>query len=82
MTECRSGVKNIVTFREKTCDILREYYNSPREDVEEAQKRVILQTVAKHIKIDIKNTPVIDNDEEEVWMTLKKTLWLMWIGVG
>ena len=36
VTEGRCGVKNIVTFREKTCDILREYYNSPREDYKEA----------------------------------------------
>ncbi|KAI3379074.1 hypothetical protein SNEBB_002215 [Seison nebaliae] len=50
------GVKNIVTFREKTTKILREYYNSPREDDEEAQKRAILQTAAKLIKSDIKAT--------------------------
>ena len=50
------GVKNIVTFREKTCQILRDYYNSPREDDEEAQKRAILQTAAKLIKSDIKTT--------------------------
>ena len=37
VTEGRSGVRNIVTFRGKTCYILREYHNSPREDDEEAQ---------------------------------------------
>uniref|UniRef100_UPI00358E1706 uncharacterized protein n=1 Tax=Myxine glutinosa TaxID=7769 RepID=UPI00358E1706 len=49
------GVKNIVTFREKTRQILRDYYNSPREDDEEAQKRAILQTAAKLIKSDLSN---------------------------
>ena len=53
VTEGRSGVKNIVTFREKTCNILREYYNSPREGDEEAQTRAIIQTAAKLIKSDI-----------------------------
>jgi len=38
VTEGRCGVQNNVTFREKTRDILHEYYNSPREDDEEAQK--------------------------------------------
>ena len=54
VTEGRCGVQNNVTFREKTCDIFREYYNSPREDDEEAQKRAILQTAAKLLKTDIK----------------------------
>ena len=72
VTEGRSGVKNIVTFREKNCDILCEYYNSPREDNEEAQKRAILQTAAKLIKTDMKKAPVIDAEDEEVWKTLKK----------
>ena len=56
------GVKNIVTFREKTSKILREYYNSPREDDEESQKRVIIQTAAKLIKSDIKATVTSQGD--------------------
>ena len=56
VTEGRSGVKNSVTFREKTCNILREYYNSPWEGDKEAQKRAIIQTAAKLIKSDIKTT--------------------------
>lgn len=50
------GVKNIVTFREKTCQILRDYYKSPQEDDEEAQKRAIIKTAAKLIRSDIKET--------------------------
>jgi len=45
-----------VTFREKTCEILRDYYSSPREDDEEAHKRAILLTAAKLIKSDIETT--------------------------
>ena len=56
------GVKNIVTFREKNSKILREYYNSPREDDEESQKRVIIQTAAKLIKSDIKATVTSQGD--------------------
>ena len=83
MIEDRSGVKNIVTFREKTCDILHEYYNSPREDDAEAQKRAILQTTTKLIKTDFKKAPVINDEdgEVEVWTTLKKTH-VNWGGVG
>ena len=65
VTGGRSGVKNIVTFRGKTCNILREYYNSPREDDEEVRKRAFLQTAAKLIKSDIKNAPAIDEDDDE-----------------
>ena len=64
VTEGRIGIKNIVSFREKNCDILCEYYNSPQED-DEAQKRAILKTAAKLIKTDIKNAPVIDDEDEE-----------------
>ena len=47
------GFTNIVTFREKSCKIIRDYYNSPRGD-EEAHKCAILETAAKLIKSDIK----------------------------
>lgn len=63
LTDSHIIVKNIVTFREKNRDILREYYNSPLGwDDEEAQKRAILQTAAKLIKADIKTTVVSMED--------------------
>ena len=52
-----------VLWCQKHCDIwgknfhiLREYYNSPWEDDEEAQKWAILQTAAKLLKTDIKSS--------------------------
>ena len=71
VTDGRCGVKNIVTFREKTCDILRKYYNSPREEDEEAQKRAILQTAAKLIKSDIKTTVAPEEDTYPTTAELK-----------
>ena len=79
------GVKNTVTFREKTCDILRESYNSPREDEEEAQNRAILQIAAKtHQQTNNKIAPVIDGEDavEGVGNNFEKTLWLMWMWEG
>lgn len=67
VTEGRTGVKSIVTFRQKTCNILREYYNSPREDDEEAQKRAIILTAAKLIKTDIKTTVAQLEDTIQQW---------------
>ena len=48
------GLNDIVTFREKTSSILRDYFRQPEND-EEAQKRAIIQTAAKLIKSDIKS---------------------------
>ena len=79
VTEGRSGVKNIVTFREKTCNILRDYYNLPREDDEEAQKRAILQTAAKLIKSDIKTTVEPMGDTYPTLAELKLTAALAFI---
>ena len=39
--------KTLVHLGKKPCDILREYYNSPWDDDEEAQKRAVLQAAAK-----------------------------------
>ena len=43
-----------MTFREKTSQILRNYFNMPNVDDEEAQKRSIIETAAKLIKTDVK----------------------------
>lgn len=51
MPECE-GLPNIVTFREKTRIILRDYFHIQETD-EEAQKRAIIETAAKLIKSDI-----------------------------
>jgi len=55
------GLHDIVTFREKTRSILRDYFSMQGND-EEAQKRVIIETAAKLIKSDIKSmiTSTID----------------------
>ena len=48
------GLHDIVTFREKTSRILRDYFNMPNKDDEEAHKRAIIETAAKLIKSDLK----------------------------
>jgi 5'-3' exonuclease len=58
------GLNDIVTFREKTADILRSYYkDAQREGDEEAQRRAIIETAARLIKSDIKSNvpPVTDS---------------------
>jgi len=50
----QQGLHDIVTFREKTSSILRDYFSQPEND-EEAQKRALIQTAAKLIKSDIKS---------------------------
>ena len=48
------GLHDIVTFREKTSSILRDYFKMPNKDDEESQKKAIIETAAKLIKSDIK----------------------------
>ena len=48
------GLHDIVTFREQTSSILRDYFKMPNKNDEEAQKRAIIETAAKLIKSDIK----------------------------
>jgi len=48
------GLHDIVTFREKTSSILRDYFKMPNKDDEETQKRAIIETAAKLIRSDIK----------------------------
>jgi len=50
----QEGLHDIVTFREKTSSILKDYFSQPEND-EEAQKRAIIQTAAKLIKSEIKS---------------------------
>ncbi|XP_073423248.1 uncharacterized protein [Dendrobates tinctorius] len=61
IAECE-GLPNIVTFREKTRIILRDYFRSQETD-EEAQKRAIIETAAKLIKSDIKSMIPSSTDE-------------------
>lgn len=56
------GLQDIVTFREKTGKILRNYYSLPKGNDEEAQKRAILETAAKLIKSYIKTMVAPTND--------------------
>ena len=44
------GLSHIVTFREKTSEILRNYFNTPNGDDEETEKRAIIEAAAKLIK--------------------------------
>ena len=43
------GLSHIVTFREKTSEILRNYFNTPNGDDEETEKRAIIEAAAKLI---------------------------------
>ena len=52
-----------MTFREKTSKILRDYYNIPNKDDEEAHKRAIIETAAKFIKSDIKTCVTFAKDK-------------------
>lgn len=56
------GLYDIVTFREKTSSILRDYFSTQEND-EEAQKRAIIETAAKLIKSDIKSMIPSSTDE-------------------
>ena len=56
------GLHDIVTFREKTSSILRNYFSKPEMD-EEGQKRAIIETAGKLIKSDIKSMILPSNDQ-------------------
>ena len=49
------GLYDIITFRETTSNILRDYFNRPNKDNEEAHKRAIIAAAVKFIKSDIKS---------------------------
>ena len=48
------GLHAIVTFREETSRILRDYFNTPNKDDDDAHMRAIIEAAAKFIKRDIK----------------------------
>ena len=56
------GLHDIVTFREKTSSILRNYFSKPEMD-EEGQKRDIIKTAGKLIKSDIKSMILPSTDQ-------------------
>ena len=48
------GRQDIVTFHEKTSKILRDYFNMPNKNDNEAHKRAIIEAAAKLIKRESK----------------------------
>lgn len=70
------GLHDIVTFREKTSSILRDYFKMPNKDDEEAQKRAIIETAAKLIKSDIKThlMPIMSEYPKATDLDLECTL--------
>ena len=67
---------DIVTFREKTNSILRDYFKMPNKDDEEAQKRAIMETAAKLIKSDVKThiMPIMSEYFKATDLDLESTL--------
>ena len=69
------GLHDIVTFREKTNAILKEFFLMPKGD-EEAQKRAIIETAVKLIKTDIKSDvePVMSEYPKASDLIMEKAL--------
>ena len=69
-------LSHIVTFREKTSEILRNYFNTPNGDDEETEKRAIIEAAAKLIKSDIKTiiTPSVEEYPKSNDVTLECAL--------
>ena len=67
---------DIVTFREKTSSILRDYFKIPNKDDEEAQKTAIIETAKKLIKSDIKThiMPIMSEYLKAIDLELECTL--------
>lgn len=53
-----NGPPNIVTGRETASKILQNFYNRPKEDDSEEQKRAIIETAVELIQSDIKSQKV------------------------
>ena len=71
------GLSDIVTFREKTSEILRNYFNTPNgDDDEDTKKRAIVEAAAKLIKSDIKTmiTPSVEEYPTSADVTLESAL--------
>ena len=60
------GLHAILTFREETSRILRDYFNTPNKDDDEAHKRAIIEAAAKFIKHDIKCITTSKNEYPNV----------------
>ena len=56
----------IVTFREKTSRMLRDYFNTPNKDGDDAHKRAIIEAAVKFIKHDIKCITTSKNEYPNV----------------
>ena len=67
---------DIVTFRETTKKILRDYFIVPNKDNEEAQKRAIIETATRFIKSDIKTfiNPLTDEYPQTGDLSLEASL--------
>ena len=71
------GLSDIVTFREKTSELLRNYINTPNgDDDEETKKRAIIEAAAKLIKSDIKTMipPSVEEYPKSAAVTLESAL--------
>ena len=70
------GLSHIVTFREKTSEIISNYFNTPNGDDEETEKRAIIEAAAKLTKSDIKTiiTPSVEEYPKSNDVTLECAL--------
>lgn len=59
-------VKNIVTFRKKAVDILRDHYKSPRTGNTEENKRDLILAAAHLIRSDMKEMEVVPHEYASV----------------
>ena len=55
-----------MTFREETSRILRDYFNTPNKDDDDAHKRAIIEAAAKFIKHNIKYVTTSKNEYPNV----------------
>ena len=71
------GQQDIMTFREKTSLILRDYFNMPNKNDNEAHKRAIIEAAAKLIKSEIKTIiePLKDVYPQTDELSLESSLW-------
>ena len=69
--------QDIVTFRENTSNILRDYFNMPNKNDNEAHKKAIIEAAAKLIKSDIKTIiePLKDVYPQTDEVSLESSLW-------
>ncbi len=65
-----------MTFREKTSEILSNYFNTPNGDDEETKNRAIIEAAAILIMSDIKKiiTPSVEEYPKSTDVTLESAL--------